>query len=86
MRFIYYFISILPLKFHYLVSSFCSKILIHFYRKKIVNDNLKKSFPLFSEKKINSIMKLFYENFCDVFLETIKGFYFRRKIKKKSYI
>tara|TARA_B110000438_G_scaffold86556_2_gene86034 strand:+ start:45529 stop:46365 length:837 start_codon:yes stop_codon:yes gene_type:complete len=86
MRFIYYFISILPLKFHYLVSSFCSKILIHFYRKKIVNDNLKKSFPLFSEKKINSIMKLFYENFCDVFLETIKGYSISEEKLKRRVI
>lgn len=86
MKIFYHFISIFPLRFHYLISNFFSKILIHFYRKKIVIDNLNKSFPFFSEKKLNFIRKLFYKNFCDVFLETIKGYSISKEELKRRVI
>ncbi len=42
------------------------------YRKKIVIENLKKSFPEKSEQEIKKITKQFYKHFCDVIFETLK--------------
>lgn len=42
------------------------------YRKKIVYQNLKNSFPVRNNKEINSIARKFYHHFCDLILETIK--------------
>jgi KDO2-lipid IV(A) lauroyltransferase len=42
------------------------------YRKKIVRDNLKKSFPEKSEYEIKNIEKKFYKNLCDIIFETLK--------------
>lgn len=43
------------------------------YRKKVVFQNLKNSFPGKSEKEIIDISKKFYHHFCDISLESIKG-------------
>lgn len=42
------------------------------YRKKVVFDNLKNSFPEKSDSEIKSIAKDFYRNLMDVVLETVK--------------
>ena len=42
------------------------------YRRKVVRDNLVKSFPEKAPKEIKTIEKRFYHNFCDLFLETLK--------------
>ncbi len=44
------------------------------YRKKVVWQNLKNSFPEKSELEILKIQKKFYRNFCDLIFETIKTF------------
>lgn len=44
------------------------------YRKKVVIQNLKNSFPEKSEQEINAICKEFYHHFCDLILETNKLF------------
>ena len=44
------------------------------YRKKVVWQNLKKSFPEKSDAEILRIQKKFYQNFCDLIFETIKTF------------
>lgn len=42
------------------------------YRKRVVIENLKRSFPEKSEGEIKKITKQFYLHFCDVILETLK--------------
>jgi KDO2-lipid IV(A) lauroyltransferase len=42
------------------------------YRKKVVYENLRKSFPEKTEKEINSIAKKFYRYLIDLLLETFK--------------
>jgi KDO2-lipid IV(A) lauroyltransferase len=42
------------------------------YRKKVVSQNLRNSFPKKTESEINEITKRFYRYFCDLTLETIK--------------
>ncbi len=42
------------------------------YRKDVVKQNLKNSFPEKSEAEINVICKKFYHHLCDLFLETFK--------------
>lgn len=42
------------------------------YRRKVVQENLKRSFPGKSEHELNKIEKEFYRSFCDLVFETIK--------------
>ena len=42
------------------------------YRKKVVRENLRKSFPEKSEKERLEIERKFYQNFCDLMIESIK--------------
>jgi KDO2-lipid IV(A) lauroyltransferase len=44
------------------------------YRYKVIYENLKGTFPEKSEAEIKQIMDKFYQNFCDVALESLKGF------------
>lgn len=84
-----YFISILPFWLLYRVSDFLF-FLIYFvfgYRKKVVLQNLKNSFPEKSDEEINEICKKFYVFFCDLIVETIKTLTISRKqaIKRCSF-
>ena len=42
------------------------------YRKKVVLENLRNSFPEKTEKEIRAICRAFYRYLCDLFLETFK--------------
>ncbi|MDB4533332.1 lysophospholipid acyltransferase family protein [Vicingaceae bacterium] len=70
-----YLISILPFWLLYGVSDFIYLIVYHIfgYRKKVVLNNLRNSFPDKSEKEINKICKKFYSFFCDWIVEMIKS-------------
>lgn len=71
-----YLLSFLPLWILHLKSS-AFYVLVYYvlgYRKKVVLQNLRNSFPDKSEEEIKSICKGFYKNFCDVIFETIKSF------------
>lgn len=69
-----YLISVLPFWVIYLISSFFYLIIYYLirYRKDVVAENLKKSFPEKSEDELKIISKEFYLHFCDVIFETIK--------------
>ena len=69
-----YLLSILPFPVLYLFSDFVYVILFHIvgYRKGVVLQNLKRSFPGKSEKEILHLRKKFFRYFCDLFLETFK--------------
>lgn len=64
----------LPLSVLYLLSDVAFPIIYYIirYRRRLVRENLKCSFPEKSEKEIVCIEKAFYHNLCDVFIESFK--------------
>ncbi|MBL4625590.1 MAG: lysophospholipid acyltransferase family protein [Flavobacteriales bacterium] len=69
-------ISLLPYPLLYLFSDFLYLIIYGLvgYRKKVVQQNLKNSFPDKSDSELKNIEKKFYRHFCDLVLETLKTF------------
>lgn len=69
-------ISYLPFFLLYRLSDFAFFMMYYVigYRKKVVLTNLKNSFPEKSEQEINKIARQFYQHFCDLVLEGLKGF------------
>src|SRR5262245_62082978 len=69
-------LSLLPEPIMYFLSDLMYFIFYYVlgYRKKVVVDNLRKSFPEKSAAEIKQITKKFYHHFCDIFLESIKTF------------
>ena len=66
--------SITPFGWLYLKSDFYAFLLYHFvrYRRKVVRDNLTRSFPEKSKKDIKKIEKKFYRNLTDLAVEMCK--------------
>ena len=64
----------LPLGILYLFSDIVFPIIYYVirYRRRLVRENLRCSFPEKSEKEIVRIEKAFYHNLCDVFIEAFK--------------
>lgn len=56
------------------------------YRRRIVRDNLVKSFPEKSIKDIKKIEKKFYSSLCDYFVETIKFYGMSEKQIRKRMV
>lgn len=69
-----YLISLLPFWFLYRVSDFLFLLIykVFGYRKKVVYQNLKNSFPEKSEAEIQKIQHDFYTYFFDLIVETVK--------------
>jgi KDO2-lipid IV(A) lauroyltransferase len=69
-----YLIAILPFPLLYFFSDGVYFLLYRVlgYRRKVVRENLVKSFPGKQEKEIREIEGRFYCYFCDLFLETFK--------------
>ena len=67
-------VAILPFRVIYILSDIMYFIIYYIvgYRKKVVYENLKHSFPEKSQQEINTIMKKFFQHLCDVSLETLK--------------
>ena len=68
------FLSIHPYWLLYLKSDFYYALIYHLlrYRRKVVRDNLLRSFPEKDAKAIKAIEKRFYHNLCDLFVEAPK--------------
>jgi len=66
--------TLLPLSVLYVFSDFIYLVLYYFpsYRRKVVADNLKNSFPEKSVQEIKCIEKKFYKHLADLFIETFK--------------
>ncbi len=77
----------MPFRILYLHSDFVRFLMLNVvkYRKKVVKENLKNSFPEKSETEINVLLKKFYKNLCDILLEGIKGFSMSEKQFAKRY-
>ncbi len=80
-------LSILPFRILYFISD-CVYLLIYYvigYRKKVVLNNLKLSFPEKSNEEIVQISKKFYSHFVDVFIEMVKSFTVSKEEVYKRY-
>lgn len=73
---IIWLLSKLPMSILYFISDFIYFVLYYIigYRKKIVHNNLKLSFPVKSQKEILIIEKKSFRHFVDTFVEMIKSF------------
>lgn len=73
---ILYCISLLPMRLLYWFSAILFFLMNYVigYRRKVIRDNLKNSFPKKSDQEIKKIQKQFYRNFSDYLVETLKSF------------
>lgn len=69
-------ISLLPFPLLYGFSNFLYVMIYHVtgYRKKVVMQNIRNSFPERSEQEHQEICKKFYRHFCDLVVESLKAF------------
>ncbi len=80
-------ITLLPLRILYISSDLLFLLLYYFpsYRRKIVTENLRNSFPEKSEKEISIIRRKFYRHLADLFIETLKLTHLSNKEIKKRF-
>ena len=71
---LWYMLSLLPLRVHYVLSDVIFLLLYHIlgYRKKVVRTNLRTSFPEKSQEELKQIERDFYHFFCDYMVESVK--------------
>lgn len=69
-------ISRLPLKIQYVFSDIIFVSIYHIvgYRKNIVRENIRNSFPEKSDAEVNEIRRKFFRNFSDYLVETVRSF------------
>ncbi|MDW7694558.1 lysophospholipid acyltransferase family protein [Flammeovirgaceae bacterium SG7u.111] len=69
-----YLVSFLPLSVLYVFSDMLYFMAYYIlkYRREVVNENLKDSFPEKNEGELKLIEKKFYKHFCDVLFEALK--------------
>ena len=91
-RIFYYFfiipISLLPHRFLYIISDILYLLMFRIlsYRKMVVFENLKNSFPKRSNDDLKTIMSKFYHHLCDLIVESLKGFTISENELKKRLI
>jgi len=80
-------LSFIPLPLLYLVSDIVYVLLfsVFGYRKNVVMHNLSIAFPEKTTEERNKIMKEFYRNFCDTFIEMVKMFSWNTEEIKKRF-
>ncbi len=78
-------ISYLPFWFLYRVSDILALVLQYIvgYRKNVIINNIRHSFPGQSDKEVKAIVKKFYRHFSDITIETIKGYSISLKAFRK---
>ena len=80
-------LSFLPLRILYIISDFVYLLLFYFpsYRRKIVETNLKNSFPEKTQEELRSIEKKFYKHLADLLIETFKLHHMSKKEQMKRF-
>lgn len=80
-----YLLSVLPFRVLYILSDGLYVLLFHVlgYRKQVVYDNLRNSFPAKTDEEIKAIQKRYYSYLCDLFLETFKTLTISKKTMLK---
>jgi KDO2-lipid IV(A) lauroyltransferase len=83
-----YLISLLPFRMLYLLSDILYLLLFHVvkYRRKVVKQNLKNSFPEKSVADRLEIEKRFYKHLSDLIFESIKTISISPKSLKKRFV
>jgi Kdo2-lipid IVA lauroyltransferase/acyltransferase len=81
-------VSILPDRLLYIFSDFISFLLNYFirYRRNVILENLRLSFPEKSKKELQQILRCFYHHIADVLLETLKSYSFSRKPRQLKFV
>ncbi len=79
--------TLLPLKILYIFSDILFLFLYYFpsYRRKVVTDNLRNSFPEKSANEIEFIRRKFYRHLADLVIETLKLTHLSNKELKKRF-
>ncbi len=80
--------SLLPFRVLYLLSDILFLMVFYVvgYRRKVVYENMKNSFPDRSEKEIRKMEKRFYRHFCDYIVETIKLLNISDSVTKRRFV
>lgn len=80
-----YFISLLPFRLLYLFSDFMYLLLFYVvgYRKKVVEENLRNSFPEKSAQELKQLSKKYYHYLCDLTLESLKKITINEKVAQE---
>jgi len=86
-RFFVFIFRIIPFFLLYIFADFVYFLLykVIAYRKKIVRDNLVKSFPSKTKGEIDLIESKFYKNLAVIMLESLKGFSMSAEEIRKRY-
>ena len=91
-KIVYFFIllpvSRLPMGVLYILSDLISFIFYHIagYRRSLIQNNLRNSFPEMSEDDIKKNMRLFYNHLADLMVEGIKNFTISEKKLRRRFI
>lgn len=80
-------LSFLPLPVMYIFSDFIYLLLYYFptYRRKVVETNLKNSFPEKTDRELKSIEKKFYRHLSDIMVETFKITHMTKADQRKHF-
>jgi Kdo2-lipid IVA lauroyltransferase/acyltransferase len=80
-------ITLLPLPVLYIFSDLLYLVLYYVisYRRKVVADNLKNSFPEKTEEERKSIEKKFYRHLADLIIETFKSTHMSKTNQRKRF-
>jgi KDO2-lipid IV(A) lauroyltransferase len=84
----FYILALLPFPLFYLFSSFLYYIGYYLigYRKKVIFQNLKRSFPKYTEKQVEAIAKKYYHFMIDTSLEAFKVLAMSKKTLRKRVV
>lgn len=87
-RFITFLFALMPFKVMYMLSDFTAFMLSRVvkYRRNVIYDNLKNSFPEKVASEIDDIAKGAYKNLADITLEGIKCFSMNEKNIRERYV
>lgn len=82
-----FLIGLIPFRVLYIFSDLMYFLMskVFRYRRKVIYDNLKQSFPELGEKELNKLVVLSYKNLTDIIIEGIKGFSMSRKQIKERH-
>ena len=80
-------LSRLPMRILYIISDFLYLLMYYIigYRKSVVLENLKVSFPEKSDEELKKISKKFFKHFIDLIIESVKAFSVSEKQILKRY-
>ncbi|NEU09628.1 lysophospholipid acyltransferase family protein [Flavihumibacter sp. R14] len=87
LKLLLYIVSLLPFALIYMISDllYITMYRVFGYRKKVVFENLRKSFPDKSEDDIKNIAEKFYRFLCDQIMESAKMLTISEKTVRKRF-